>query len=102
MRAREHQQLNEQQKAVRLRYLGKVRRSYSREALAAQVGWVGSHELHRIDCPEFATGARERRAVASGEFKDVFVALADDYVEGTVAFPALHDCLRGKPRRPSI
>lgn len=83
------------QQQQRARHLGVVRRSFGRSALnRTQVGWVGSGELHATSCPEYVQAAIRREAVPVGVLERVFVALADDYVEGRVAFPALHDCLR--------
>lgn len=87
--------MTNQQQQQRARHLGVVRRSFTRTALIrTQVGWVGDHELHDVNCPEYVAAQARKTAVPVGMLDRVFVALADDYVEGRVAFPALHDCLR--------
>lgn len=82
--------------AQRIKHLGRVRRSFGRALLSAKVGWAGDRELHRLDCPEYKQAERTRTAVPVGSLDRVFVALGDDYAEGLVAFPAMHDCLRAE------
>ncbi len=86
------------QAVARFRHLSAIRRGFPRDRLLAKVGWVGHHELHRLDCLEFVTAAQtrdpDRRTVTVGSLERVFVALLDDYVDGLVEFPVMHDCLR--------
>lgn len=94
MRPKQPPELSDREKVQRFRHLGRVRRGFTRKQLNAKVGWAGLTELHRVDCPEYVAAANQRTAVRIGALDRVFVALVDDYLEGHVDFPMMHDCLR--------
>jgi hypothetical protein len=88
-------------RAARARYMGAVRRSFTRAQRLARVGFVGANDLHRTDCQLYQEAVRwpepGQDAIATGNLESVFVALLEDFADGVTPFPNLHDCLR-RPR----
>lgn len=82
----------------RTRYVNAVRRSFTHDQRISKVGYLGE-EVHRLTCPEYqeADRSRDGMTIRAGNFELVFAVLLDDFVDGSVGFPPLHDCLRSTP-----
>lgn len=86
-----------QTRLERERFVTRVRRSFTHSQRLERVGYVGC-ELHRTGCRTY----QEARvwpelgmdAIEVGTLELALLALLDDYPEGNVGFPALHECLR--------
>lgn len=87
-------------RAERTRHVNRVRRTFTHRQRISKVGYVGD-ELHRTSCPDFQAALRRTAdqafAIYLGNLELALTALLDDFVDGLVQFPALHDCLRTDP-----